>query len=632
MPENATLPKILRDNYQKYGEDVVALRKKDFGIWQEYSWRDYYEIVKYFGLGLIQIGFHKGDVAAIVGDTDPEWFFAELSAQAAGGTSVGLFTDGLPSELEFIIVHSGATVVVAKDQEQVDKIIEIKDRIPGLKKIIYWEDKGIWNYDEPLLMSFDEVKELGEKLEASRPGYFEELVDRGNEDDVAILSYTSGTTGRPKGVMLTHLNLFHYADVLQQLGEGLEGKDYVAYQSPAWIWEQWAGMCCGLLFPMVVHFCEEPETVTHDIREIAPSFLLLGPRQWESFASTIQVKIRDTSWWKRACYNWGMGVGFRICDLRNDNKVPSGLLKAKHRVAEMIVLRALRDRFGIARARFLLTGSASMSPDIFRFFHAMGAFIRVIYGGTEANVVSGTGLTDFDFETVGRIFPGVEVKISDEGEMLVRGAQVFRGYLNDPEATEERIDHEGWFHTGDAGILDDKNRLVFWDRLDELMQLAGGKKFSPQFIETKLRFSPYIEDAYVIGDRDKGFVSAIICIDFSNVAKWAEDRSLAFTTFVDLSQKPDVRELIKGEVKTLNDNLPGFARIKKYINLHKTFDADDAELTRTRKLKRGVMSQRYRDIIEATYGGKDAFNVDASVTYRDGRKGVISAKLTINDA
>lgn len=631
MHKNQTLPQILQDRYLKYGDKKVALRKKDFGIWKEYTWKDYYETVKYFGLGLLELGLQQGGVVAIVGDTDPEWFVGELSSQAVGGKSVGLFTDGLPEELEFIIVHSDATIVLAKDQEQVDKIIEIKERIPGLKRIIYWEDKGLWNYDESLLISFSDVEAFGREYEESNQGLFEQLVEKGKADDVAILSYTSGTTGKPKGVMLTHKNILHYANVLLELNEPVRDVDYVAYQSPAWIWEQWAGLCGGLIFPMVIHFCEAPETVIEDIREISPSFLMLGPRQWESFARTVQVKIRDTSWWKRMLYNWGMGVGHRASRLLEEGQSANPWFKMNHFLADQLVLRALRDRLGISRAKFLLTGSASMSPDIFRFFHAMGAMIRVIYGGTEANVVSGTGSTDFGFETVGRIFPGVEVKTSDEGEIIIRGDQIFEGYHKNPTATSAKIDREGWFHTEDAGTFNDKGQLIFWDRLDELMELAGGEKFSPQYIETKLRFSPYVEDAYVIGDKEKGFVTAIVSIDFSNVAKWAEDKNLPFTTFVDLSQKPDVRKLIKREIEKINESLPGFAKIKKFINLHKSFDADEAELTRTRKIKRANMSKRYDGILKAMYEGEKSFQVDASVTYRDGRKGMVSAELSIND-
>ena len=632
MKENDTLPKILRDNFLKYGDREVALRKKNFGIWQEYTWKDYYESVKYFGLGLIKLGFQYGEVVAIVGDTDPEWFISDIASQAVGGKSVGLFTDGLPSELEYIIVHADATIVVAKDQEQVDKIIEIKERIPGLKRVIYWEDKGLWNYDDPLLIAFNEVKEHGKEYEKDHQGLFEELLEKGKGDDIAILSYTSGTTGAPKGVMLSHQNILFFARVLHELNEPLKGKEYVAYGSPAWVFEQWAGICTGLFFPMVVNFCEEPETIIQDIREIAPSYLMLGPRQWESFARTVQVKIRDTSWWKRMLYKWGIGAGYKVSGLLQEGKGVSWWLKLYHGLADFLILRTLRDKLGISRAKYLLTGSASMSPDIFRFFHAMGAVIRVIYGGTEANVVCGTGPRDFSFDTVGRIYPGVEVKISEAGEILVRGKQVFKGYHKDPDATSKRIDKEGWFHTGDAGTIDDKEHLIFWDRLDELMELAGGEKFSPQYVETNLRFSPYIEDAYVIGDKEKGYVTAIISIDFTNVAKWAEEKNLPFTTFVDLSQKPDVRMLIKEEVERINQNLPDFAKIKKYINLHKSFDADEAELTRTRKLKRSIMSNRYGGIIKAMYGGEALFRVDASVTYRDGRKGMVSAELAINDA
>jgi len=415
------------------------------------------------------------------------------------------------------------------------------------------------------------------------------------------------------------------------LKEPLEGADYVAYLSPAWIWEQWAGLPAGLLFAMKVHFCESPETVQQDIREIAPSFLMLGPRQWEGLARTVQVKIKDTSWWKRMFYNWGMTVGYKASRQLQGGQQPSILFKIYYGLADLLVLRALRDRLGLLRVDFYLTGAASMSPDIFRIFHAMGVHVRVLYATTEGNVVSGTGPKDFDFQTVGPIYPGVDIRISQAGEILLRGDPIFKGYHKDPEATAERIDQDGWFHTGDAGYIDDKGRLIFWDRLDELMELAGGEKFSPQYVETRLRFCPYIEDAFAIGDKDKGFVTAIISIDFNNVAKWVEDRNIPYTTYVDLSQKPEVRELIQVEVKAVNENLPDFAKVKSFINLHKSFDADEGELTRTRKLKRAPMMERYDAIIRAMYAGEKSFKIDATVTYRDGRKGTLSADLAINE-
>ncbi|MDY7038227.1 MAG: AMP-binding protein, partial [Thermodesulfobacteriota bacterium] len=338
MLKHKTLPGILMDHSLEWGEKRVALRKKKFGFWHEYTWTDYYESVKHFGLGLIKLGFKKGDVIAIMGDTDPEWFFSELAAQAAGGLSVGVFTDVLPEEAEYIISHAGASIVVAKDQEQVDKVIEIKDRIPVLKKIIYWEDKGVWNYDEPLLLSFDEVKDMGRELDKSDPALFMRMIEMGKEDDIAILSYTSGTTGRPRGVMLTHKNLVYYGSVLKELNEPLEGADYVAYMSPAWIWEQWAGLGAGIFIGMVVHFCESPETVQNDIREIAPTFLLLGPRQWEALARMTQTKIIDTKWWKKIMYTWGMGVGYKYSKQLQEGNTPALILKIYNRLADWLVL------------------------------------------------------------------------------------------------------------------------------------------------------------------------------------------------------------------------------------------------------------------------------------------------------
>lgn len=629
MGDRDTLPKILLDNYLKYGDKSIALYKKQFGIWQEYTWKDYYDNVKYLCLGLISLGFEQGEVVAIVGDTDPQWFWGEIAAQAAGGIAVGLFTDGLPSELKHVVTHAGAKFILAKDQEQVDKILEFKAEVPELRKIIYWEDKGLWNYDEPLLMSFEQVQELGKKFEELHPGLFEEKMQKGKGDDIAILSYTSGTTGVPRGIAISHRALLYFSERAKALNEPIKDAEYIATTSPAWIWEQWQGVASGLNLTMKVNFPEEPETVQEDIREVGPSFLLLGPRQLESLSSMIQVKISDTSFWKRFLYNQGIGLGYRMYRYYQEGRKPSWLDKVLFPLADWAVLEPLRDKLGISRVKFLITGSASLSPDIFAFFQAMGATVRTTYGSTEANTVTLTEPRDYSFGTVGVPLPDCQVRISEEGELLVKSDYIFHGYHRDPETTEARLKN-GWFHSGDAGTFDSEGRLIFWDRLAELAELSSGAKFSPQYVETRLRFSPYIMDAFVTG-KGRDYVCAMININFDNVAKWMERRNLPFTTLVDMSQKKEARDLIKQEVQAINQRLPEAAKVKKFANLHKGFDADEAELTRTRKLRRTFMEERYKGLIEAMYQDREAFRVEAAVTYRDGRKGLVTADIKVNE-
>jgi long-chain acyl-CoA synthetase len=626
---NDTLPKLLRWNYKKYGDRRVALRRKDRGIWKEYTWKDYYDQVKYFSLGLISLGFQQGDRIAIIGDNDPEYYWAEISAQAACGSSVGIFTDSSPEEVKYIINDSESTFIVCHDQEQIDKVLEIKRQIPLVKKAIYWDPKGLWFYNEPWITSFDAVRELGKSYEKEHPELFDQNIEKGKGTDIAVLCYTSGTTGLPKGVILSFDNLIKGSQSLLEAEQWYPEDEYLSFIPPAWAAEQYLGLASGLRSGLKVNFPETSETVQADIVEISPQCVFYASRIWEDVTSTIQAKINDSTFLKRFLYRSLLPVNYRIELLRNQKKRISIFWKLLGWLAYILVLRALQDKLGLQKIRAAYTAGAPLSPDAFGFLRALGINLKQFYGTSETgiNVIHRTG--DVRHESVGKVLPGSSVKISDEQELLLKGAAPFRGYYKKPDSTREKLTEDGWFRTGDAGYVDEEGHLVYLDRLEYMRELSDGHKFPPQFIEGKLKFSPYIKDVMAVGDKDSNYVTGLIQIDFANVGKWAEENRIVYTTFTDLSQKPEVYELVRREIEKVNKSLPERSRIKKFLNLHKEFDPDDAELTRTRKLRRGFVEKRYRELIEALYTDKSEVMIESEVRYQDGRISTMKTPLKI---
>ncbi len=625
-----TLPKLLVRNFRRWGDSRVALRKKDFGIWQDYTWKDYYEQVKYVCLGLVSLGLERGDKVSIIGDNDPQWWVIELAAQAGGAAAVGIYIDCVPGEVKHIVGHSDSTFVGARDQEQCDKLLEIKDELPKLKKVIYWDTKGMWKYDDSILISYNEVIELGKKYELSHSdSSFEAMVEQGSADEAAIFCYTSGTTGLPKGAMLSYNNILISSMSANAANPWYEDDDYLSFLSPAWITEQLLGVATPLITGTKVYFPEEPETAQQDIREVGPHIVFYGSRQWEALLSEIQVKIIETSAIKRLAYNLFLPVGFKVASLYYERQQPNLLLRLLYQVGDWVVFRPLRDKFGLLKCRVAMTGGSMLGPDAFKYFHALGIKLRNGYGLSEMPGTNWQTVDDVKAESVGRPVVGVEERISDEGEILGRGGALFTGYYKDAKSTEARLGG-GWIHTGDAGYFDDDGHLYFLERVADLMQLSSGDKFSPTYLESRLKFSPYVKDAMILGvERD--YVAAIIIIDYENVGKWAERRRIPYTTYVDLSQKPEVYELLCMDIGKINNTLPDHFKVKKFVNLHKEFDPDEAELTRTRKLRRSFMEDRYKDVIEAIYGGKASVDIRAEVKYRDGRKGLIETSLRIEE-
>lgn len=627
-----TLPKLLLRNYERFGDKQVAMRQKDFGIWREYTWKDEYENIKYLSLGLISLGLERGDKVSIIGDAEPEWYWSEIAVQAAGGVAAGIFTDAIPSEIKFIIEHCESRFVIARDQEQVDKMLLLKEELPQLQRIVYWEYKGLKNYVEPILIPFCRVLELGKEYEADHPGAFERNVAQGNSEDVAILGYTSGTTGQfQKAVILSHRNLLATIDAFFRTTPFNENDDQFSSAPPAWTAEQLVGLALHYRAGTKICFAESPDTILQDIREISPKMLIFPGRQWDSIVSTVQVKTSDASFIMRQLFNLCLPIGYKMVNLRSAGTKIGILWKSLYFVANLIVFRPLRDKLGVVKSKYLYQGGAPMSLDTLRFLHAIGIPVRNFYGVAEGSGLSTCpGKDNFKMETVGPPLLGQQIRISEQGEILIAGDNLCRGYYKDEEKTRSAIER-GWFHTGDAGYIDDDGHLIWTDRVSELGTLARGTKYSPSYIEGKIKFSPYVKDAMVVGN-NRDYISAIINIDFENVGNWAELNNVPYTTFADLSQKAEVANLILKHVQRTNKSLPEESRIRKYVCLHKELDPDEGELTRTRKLRRKFMEQRYQGLIDAIYQDKEEIRVEADVTYRDGRKGTISTGFKIRMA
>jgi long-chain acyl-CoA synthetase len=627
-PDADTLSKNFLARVREYG-DRVAMRKKRYGIWQEYTWNDSYQHVRDFALGMVTLGLKRGEKITIVGENDPEFYWAEIALWAAGGVTTALFADANMLELGYVIDNSDSVYLVAHDQEQCDKALELRATIPTLRKVIYWDDKGMWNYNDPWLICMDEVEALGREYAAQHPNAFEEMIAQGHGEDLALFSYTSGTTSLPKGAMIKHRNLIYGNKHAVSIAPTHADDNYVSFSPLAWITEQSLGVTGHLLNGFVVNFPESPETVQTDLREIAPSALLFPSRVWENLAKTMQMRVNDSTWLNRRLYNLFMPLANQIIDMEDEGK-PLGIqwriLKA---LGETTVFAPLRDKIGMTRMRHAFTSGAALSPDQLRFFRAVGVELKNLYGSTECQCHTVHYDGEIKLHTVGVPAPGIEIKIAENNEIWVRSRAVFAGYYKDEKKTREALDDEGWFHTGDAGYVDKDGHVIYLDRVSDMIELANGERFSPQYIEGRLKFSPYIQDVMAVGGFDMHYVTCIVNINFENVARWAEKNRISFTTFVDLSQKQEVYDLIKREVERVNETLPPAAQIKKFVILHKAFDADEAELTRTRKLRRRALEQKYGMMLDAMYGNLDNVTVSAEVKYRDGRTGTVETAVRV---
>ncbi len=624
-----TLPQILFKQANELGAERIAIREKMFGIWQAYSWRDYFRYTKQVALGLFALGLQRGENIGIISDNHPEWLFTEMGAQAMGAVTVNLFTSSIAKELTRVLNRIQATYVIAEDQEQIDKLLEMKTEMPHVRKVVYIDPTGMRNYnDHPWLISFKELLDMGAELDSKRPSLFEEELWKGKPDEVALMIMTSGTTGIPKLAMISHQS---FTDIARKWVETAPigiGDNWISVTPTAWIVDQMWGMGVSPLTGMTMNFPETPETAAEDFREIGPAIIITSSRFWEDLASRIRVKMADAGWVKRKLFALAEKIGGGVVDRESRKESIPSSLQVLHRLAARILYRPLLDRVGCSQIRAAVTGGHPISPDVIRFFRAKGLNLKHAYGLTEGGGVFQVQPDgEVKPETVGKPLPRTEIRIAGDQEVLVKTPSCFVGYYQDPEATGRAL-KDGWLHTGDAGYIDDDGHLLIIGRKEEIMRTKGGEAFSPDFIETRLKFSPYVKEAVIFGE-GRDYITGFINIDFGNAGSWAEERMIPYTTYADLSQQPAVENLILTEVRRVNAQLPKPMRLYKVIILYKLLDADDEELTRTGKVRRKFVYEHYIPLIEAMYRDEKELEVTGKVRYRDGHVGTIETKVNI---
>jgi long-chain acyl-CoA synthetase len=625
-----TLPKLLARNALTHPRQP-GIREKDRGIWKTYSWRDCQTHVQAFALGLAANGFGRGDKLSVLGDNRARLYWVQLASQALGGMAVPLYQDSIASELVFVIEHADVSVVVAEDQEQVDKVLTVREQLPKLRLIIFDNPLGMNGYSDPMLKSFAEVEEEGGAFQKANPDYYATELARGRADDVALVAYTSGTTGRSKGALLSHGNLIAVSESFVAVESVERGDNWLCYLPMAWVGDSIFSLSASLVAAATCNCPEGPETVQRDLRELGPSALLGPPRIWENMLTALEVRAADASWLKRTVYTYFRDVAVRRELLKEEAKAIPLSTRLAYRLGEFIVYGPVRDQLGLRRARWCLTGGAPLGPDTFRFFRSFGVNLKQIYGATEASaLVAWQTDGEADPNTVGRTLPGTQVRIGDRGEVQVRGPGVFKGYYKQDEATRDTFTSDGWLKTGDAGFFDPRGQLAIIDRAKDVGKLADGTPFAPAFIENKLKFSPFIREAVAFGDQQP-FVAAMVAIDMTTVGKWAEQRGMPYTSYLDLSSKSDVAALILGEVRRINRTLPDALSVRRIVLLNKELDADDAEITRTRKVRRGFIAEKYAPVISAFYDGGTQAQLTMDITFEDGRKSKLTSDLLVHD-
>ncbi|XYB87012.1 long-chain fatty acid--CoA ligase [Vibrio parahaemolyticus] len=616
-----TFPKVLQHN-AKHWPEQVAMREKEFGIWREFTWQDYENRVKWMALSLQDLGIGEQDVVGLLGDNRPEWVWGELAAHAIKGYSLGIYQDSMHEEVAYLINYAKAKVVIAEDEEQCDKLLELGDEIPSVEYIIYCDPRGMRKYDDPRLIDVEQVYKKGQLIDKADPDKYLNMIAATKGSDLSILCTTSGTTSKPKlaqlhsGTFLDHCAAYLRADPRSP------GDNYVSVLPLPWIMEQVYVVGQALISRQIVNFVEEQETMMSDLREIGPNFVLLAPRVWENIVADVSARMMDSTPFKQKMYKLGMSLANKALDQGKRSKL-----------AEWILLRALRDRLGFSNLSSAATGGAAMGPDTFRYLQAIGVPLKQLYGQTEmCGAYTVHQADDVDYDSVGVAFDNADVKVINPdsngvGEIIAKSTGMFTGYLNNQAAYDEDV-QDGWMHTGDAGYFKDTGHLVVIDRLKDMSETSHGDRYSPQFIENKLKFSPFIAEAVVVG-KGRPWLSAIICIRYAIVAKWAEQKGITFTNYTNLSSQPEVYQAIREEVLKVNESLPDAQKISKFILLYKELDADDGELTRTRKVRRGVVAEKYGDIIETIYSAAPTVDVDTVITYQDGTKTRIQTSLVI---
>jgi long-chain acyl-CoA synthetase len=565
------------------------------------------------------LGFEPEDKVLIIGDNAPEYYYAELAVQSIHGISVGLYSELMPEEIEFIAENSEAKFAIAEDQEQVDKFLELKNRLPLLKKVIYWNYKGLAHYDDPVLEGYRQVVELGKKYEDQNQSVFESNIESGNSDDACSFVYTSGTTGTaPKGAIHTFRTMMAGAYYYLQLDPWNESDNIVPYLPPAWMTEKLFGIGCHLLSACTLNFAESPETQQRDVKETGPTILIYEARVWETQASNLQARILAADAVKRLFSRILMPIGYEIAELKYRKETPGLFRKILYSIAHFAIFRPIKKSLGLTDARICYSTGSTLSPDACRFYHALNLPLKSLYGSTEGGLITGARQDDMRIDTVGPAHKGIDIKINDNGELIYHHPGLFIGYYHDQEKTAEVL-KDGWFKSGDSGFIREDGHIIFLDRLEDIIELSKDDKLAPQSIESRLKASPYIKDAWVMTGPNKEYTSVVIIINYESVSRWAGQRRLVFTNFAELSQRPDVYDLIMLDINRINQDLSPALKLKKFVNLHRVLDPDEGELTRTRKLRRSFLKERYRDLINAIYEDKTEVPLEIRIEHRDGR-------------
>jgi long-chain acyl-CoA synthetase len=583
----------------------VAMREKDHGIWKAYTWADYGTRAKAIGMGLIALGLEPGDRVAILSDNNKEWLFCDLGVLCAAGTCTGIYPTDSPAQVEYLVNDCNAKFLFVEDEEQLDKILAVRERTPGLEKIIVFDMEGLRDLKDPQVMPLDELRALGEDYARGHPAVWEERMARPKPGDVAIIVYTSGTTGPSKGALLTHRNILFQGGAFARIDPELalrETDEALNFLPLCHVAERFGGCYNHIAFAHVVNFAEAPDTVPQNLREVAPHALLAVPRVWEKLYSGVTIALKEGTWLGRAAYRAAIGIGMKASAYELAGKPVPALLGAARAAGNWLVLKNIRLMLGLDRIRYAATGAAPISPDLIRWYWALGIRMFEVYGQTEnAGLATANWPGHVKIGSIGSACPGTEVKLSPQGEILLRGPHIFAGYLNKPEKTAEAL-RDGWLHTGDVGVMDEVGFVRITDRMKDIIITAGGKNVTPSEIENQLKFSPYISDAIVIGDK-RSYLTCLVMIDHDNVVKFAQDHDVPFTNYASLCRAPEVVELIDKEVEAVNKKFARVETIKKFRLIDQLLTAEDEELTPTMKLKRSLVERKYRELIEGMYVG-----------------------------